>query len=229
MKEKADIGDMLRMSINERLEPHLEPEDRNHQFREAVNALVAAIEAKDHYTGGHNRRVALFGCAIARHMGLDEDFIEDVRLSSLLHDVGKIGVHDHVLKKDSALDQEEWLHMKQHPEMGWKILAKMKSARSMQAISDGMRFHHERVDGLGYPFQLKGEEIPLIARIIAVADTFDAMTSTRPYRKGLDYDVAFEEILRHRGTQFDEIVVDGFIRAFKMERMGKERIRHGRA
>jgi HD-GYP domain-containing protein (c-di-GMP phosphodiesterase class II) len=190
------------------------------QYRQTVMALASAIEAKDQYTGGHNRRVAFFATLIARHLGLSPAEIEDVRLSSLLHDVGKIGIDDKVLKKDAPLDPDEWEHMKQHPELGWKILGK---AKCLKRIVDGMRFHHERTDGMGYPLKLKGEEIPLIARIISVADAFDAMTSNRPYRKGLNYEVAYEEILRCRGTQFDEKVVDGFVRAFKMERMGKKR------
>lgn len=190
------------------------------QFYETVYAMATSIEAKDRYTGGHTKRVALFSVLIAKHMGLSKEDIEDVRLSAILHDIGKIGIDDKVLKKDAPLDKQEWEHMKQHPEMGYKILAHVKS---MKKISDGMRFHHERPDGFGYPLGLKGEEIPLIARIISVADTFDAMTSTRPYRKGLEYDVAYEEIVQNKGKQFCEKVVDGFIKAFKLERMGKKR------
>jgi len=199
-------------------------ENLRDQFHETVMALATAIDAKDKYTGGHTRRVALFSELIARHMGLPPEEVYDVRLSATLHDVGKIGIDDKVLKKEAPLDSGEWEHMKQHPEMGWKILANVKC---MKKIYDGMRFHHERPDGLGYPLKLKGEEIPLIARIISVADTFDAMTSNRPYRKGLEYDVAFEEIVRNRGTQFDEKVVDGFVRAFKMDGMGKKRFSDG--
>lgn len=190
------------------------------QFEETAMALATAIEAKDRYTGGHTRRVALFAELIANHMGLDKEEVHEVKLSAILHDVGKIGIDDHVLKKEAPLSAVEWEHMKQHPELGWKILA---NVRCMKRITDGMRYHHERPDGLGYPKKLKGDQIPRIASIISVADTFDAMTSNRPYRKGLDYDTAFEEILRNRGTQFDEKVVDGFVRAFNMERMGKKR------
>lgn len=197
-------------------------ENVKNQFHETIFAMATAIEAKDRYTGGHTKRVALFSELIAKHMGLTKDEIHEVRLSAILHDIGKIGIDDKVLKKDAPLDKEEWEHMKQHPEMGYRILAHVKSMRS---ITDGMRFHHERPDGLGYPLGLKGEEIPMIARIISVADTFDAMTSNRPYRKGLDYDVAYEEIVKYRGTQFDEKVVDAFIKAFKLERMGKKRIK----
>lgn len=192
------------------------------QFHETVSAMALAIEAKDRYTGGHTKRVALFSVLIAKHMGLSKEEIYDVELAATLHDIGKIGIDDKVLKKPAALDKEEWEHMKQHPELGYRILAHVSS---MRIITDGMRFHHERPDGLGYPLGLKGEEIPMVARIISVADTFDAMTSTRPYRKGLDYDIAYEEIVRYRGTQFDEKVVDGFVLAFKLERMGKKRIK----
>ncbi len=191
------------------------------QFYETVSAMATAIEAKDRYTGGHTKRVAHFSVMIAKYMGLAKETIEDVRLSAILHDIGKIGIDDKVLKKDAPLDKLEWEHMKQHPEMGYRILAHVKS---MKTITDGMRYHHERPDGHGYPLGLKGEEIPLIARIISVADTFDAMTSTRPYRKGMEYEVAFEEIVQNSGKQFDEKVVDGFIKAFKMERMGKKKI-----
>jgi len=192
------------------------------QFLETVSAMATAIEAKDRYTGGHTKRVAMFSVLIAKHMGLSKEAIEEVRLSAILHDIGKIGIDDKVLKKDAPLDKVEWEHMKQHPEMGYRILAHVKS---MKTITDGMRYHHERPDGNGYPLGLKGEEIPFVARIISVADTFDAMTSNRPYRKGMEYDVAYEEIVRYAGTQFDEKVVDGFVKAFKMERMGKKRIK----
>lgn len=192
------------------------------QFLETIMAMATAIDAKDKYTGGHTKRVAFFSEMIAKHMGFDKEQIQEVKLSATLHDIGKIGVDDKVLKKEAPLDKVEWEHMKQHPDMGYKILAHVKS---MKTITDGMRFHHERPDGNGYPLGLKGEEIPMIARIISVADTFDAMTSNRPYRKGMDYDVAYNEIVQYRGTQFDEKVVDGFIRAFKIERMGKKRLK----
>lgn len=192
------------------------------QFYETITAMATAIEAKDRYTGGHTKRVALFSELIAKYMGMNREEIEEVKLSAILHDIGKIGIDDKVLKKQAPLESGEWEHMKQHPEMGYKILGHV---RSMKKITDGMRLHHERPDGLGYPLGLKGEEIPVIASIISVADTFDAMTSTRPYRKGLDYEIAYEEIVRNRGTQFDEKVVDAFIKAFKIERMGKKRIK----
>ena len=189
------------------------------QFMETVMAMASAIDAKDVYTGGHSQRVAQYSELIAQHMGLPADIVAEVRLGAILHDIGKIGIDDSVLKKESPLDKAEWEHMKLHPEKGYRILAQ---AKSMKRITDGLRYHHERPDGHGYPLGLMGSEIPLIAKIISVADTFDAMTSNRPYRRALEFDVAFAEIVRHRGTQFDEKVVDGFIKAFKMERMGKK-------
>jgi putative nucleotidyltransferase with HDIG domain len=191
------------------------------QFHETVFAMANAVDAKDRYTGGHTKRVAFFSEMIAKHMGLAKEQVEEVRLTAILHDIGKIGIEDKVLKKDAPLDKAEWEHMKKHPALGYKILADIPS---MKKISEGMRYHHERPDGNGYPEGLKGEEIPLIARIISVADTFDAMTSNRPYRKGMDYDAAFEEILQHKGKQFDEKVVDAFVKAFTLERMGKRRL-----
>lgn len=200
-------------------------ENLRNQFLETVTAMATAIEAKDRYTGGHTKRVALFAELIAKHMGLSKEQVAEIKLGATLHDIGKIGVDDKVLKKEAPLDAQEWEHMKLHPEFGYRILA---NVRSMKTITDGMRYHHERPDGNGYPLGLKGEEIPVIARIISVADTFDAMTSNRPYRKGLDYEVAFEEIVSNAGTQFDQKVVDGFVRAFKLERMGKKRIKEER-
>lgn len=191
-------------------------------FYETIESLASTIEAKDRYTGGHTKRVALFSTLIAKYMGMSREEVEDVKLAAILHDIGKVGIDDKVLKKQAPLEKDEWEHMKQHPELGYKILCHIKG---LKKITDGMRYHHERPDGLGYPMGLKGPAIPTIASIISVADTFDAMTSTRPYRKGLDYDVAYEEIVRHRGTQFDEKVVDAFIKAFKLERMGKKRIK----
>ncbi len=197
-------------------------QDLKNSFLETVSALASAIDAKDRYTGGHTKRVALFSVLIAKYMNLSKKEIHEVRLAATLHDIGKIGVEDKVLKKQAQLEGEEWEHMKQHPEFGYRILGHIKGLKN---ITDGMRFHHERPDGLGYPLGLKGDEIPLVARIISVADTFDAMTSNRPYRKGLSYEVAFQEIVKHRGTQFDENVVDAFVKAFTIERMGKKSVK----
>lgn len=218
-KEKR-LLDTLAHQVAIAVENSLLYQKLKNQFYETVFAMANAVDAKDRYTGGHTKRVAYFSEMIAKYMGLSRDQVEEVRLTAILHDIGKIGIDDKVLKKEAPLDKTEWEHMKLHPELGYKILAGIPS---MKKISEGMRYHHERPDGYGYPKGLKGEEIPLIARIISVADTFDAMTSNRPYRKGMEYEVAFAEIVQQRGKQFDEKVVDAFVKAFTLERMGKKR------
>lgn len=187
-------------------------------FFDTVEALAEAIEKKDRYTGGHTKRVVYYSMCVAKYMDLSHEQLEQVHLAAILHDVGKIGVEDSILKKQSALTKEEWVVMKSHPEQGYDIMSRVKGLKD---VIGGMRYHHERWDGKGYPLGLKGEEIPLIARIIAVADTYDAMVSTRPYRKGLDPQVAYDEIVLHSGSQFDPSVVIAFIEAFRNEKMGK--------
>lgn len=192
--------------------------DLKKSFFGTVEALAEAIEKKDRYTGGHTKRVVHYSVCIAKYMSLSSEEMERIRLAAILHDVGKIGVEDRILKKDAPLVEPEWEVMQTHPELGYDILRRVEGLREVTA---GMRYHHERWDGKGYPLGLKGEEIPLIARVISVADAYDAMVSTRPYRKGLDPKIAFEEIVRHRGTQFDPRVVEAFIQAFRREKMGK--------
>ncbi len=192
--------------------------DLKKSFYDTVEALAEAIEKKDRYTGGHTKRVVYYSLCIAKYLNLSDQELERIRLGALLHDVGKIGIEDKVLKKQAPLDPQEWKVMQTHPEQGYDIMGRVESLKD---VIGGMRYHHERWDGKGYPEGLKGVAIPLIARIIAVADTYDAMVSTRPYRKGLDPKVAFDEIVRHRGTQFDPSVVDAFVEAFQREKMGK--------
>ncbi len=183
-------------------------------FYEVVFALAEAIEKRDPYTGGHTKRVMEYSILIANQMGLDKDFIEKLKLSAILHDVGKIGVPDRVLLKQDKLDDEEYKIIKGHPKVGADILRKVKKLKEIIA---GVELHHERFDGKGYPYGLKGKEIPLSARIIAVADTYDAMTTTRPYRKGLSKDAAIEEIVKNKGKQFDPEIVDAFVEAMENE------------
>lgn len=188
-------------------------------FYETVEALAEAIEKKDRYTGGHTKRVVYYSECIGKYMTrLEEEERDQLRLAALLHDVGKIGIEDKILKKDSPLNEYEWPVMKQHPELGYEI---MKRVESLKSVVGGMRFHHERWDGKGYPLGLKGEEIPMVARIISVADTYDAMVSTRSYRKGLDPKIAYDEIVKHSGSQFCPTVVEAFVKAFQNEKMGK--------
>lgn len=187
-------------------------------FFNTVEALAEAIEKKDHYTGGHTKRVVYYTMCIAKYMHLTPEELERMRLSAILHDVGKIGIEDSILKKPSPLDPAEWKIMQTHPELGFDIMGRVEG---LQDIIGGMRYHHERWDGKGYPLGMKGEEIPLMARVIAVADTYDAMVSTRPYRKGLDPKIAYDEIVKHSGAQFDPGVVEAFKQAFQKEKMGK--------
>ncbi len=175
---------------------------------QTILAIARAIDAKDEYTQGHSQRVATYSCALAEYMGWSEADCDNIYHIALLHDVGKIGVPDSVLKKSGPLTDEEFAQMRRHPDIGADIL---KTIRSLKGIETGTRFHHERYDGKGYPNGLKGDEIPLIARIICVADTFDAMTSTRCYRKRLDMDVARAELRRCAGTQFDPAIVEEFL------------------
>ncbi|OGQ50800.1 MAG: hypothetical protein A3J24_01675 [Deltaproteobacteria bacterium RIFCSPLOWO2_02_FULL_53_8] len=180
-------------------------------FYNTSEALAEAIEKRDPYTGGHTKRVLWYSLAIARHLGMNNDELEKVKLSAVLHDVGKIGIEDAILRKQGPLDERERAVMSMHPKFGGEIL---KRVPQLSDIVPGMLHHHERYDGLGYPDQLKQEAIPLIARIIAVADTYDAMTTTRPYRKGLSKEVALSELKKYSNVQFDGTVVDAFLRGF---------------
>ncbi|MBR4514036.1 MAG: HD-GYP domain-containing protein [Lachnospiraceae bacterium] len=167
---------------------------------EVMEALANTIDAKDKYTNGHSIRVAKYSRMISAKMGLDEETCENIYYMGLLHDIGKIGVPNEIINKPSRLNDEEYEIIKTHPVIGYEILSKIKSKPE---LLKGARWHHERFDGKGYPDGLSGEDIPLEARIIAVADAYDAMTSNRSYRKYLPQDVVREEIKKNLGTQFD--------------------------
>jgi HD-GYP domain-containing protein (c-di-GMP phosphodiesterase class II) len=171
------------------------------QFLETTEALVSAIDAKDGYTHGHSTRVALISRLIASEAGYSESECEHVYFAALLHDVGKIGVPDEVISKPGALTSEEFEQIKLHPILGHQILSSIKHS---PYLSVGARYHHERYDGTGYPDGLSGEDIPEIARIIAVADAYDAMTSNRSYRNALSQDVVRREMEAGLNTQFDK-------------------------
>ncbi len=173
----------------------------------AMRALAEAVDAKDEYTRGHSTRVADYARDLAELMGLDAGFVELVHVSGTLHDVGKIGVPDSVLKKTDKLTDEEFEEIKKHPALGEKIVGQLPMLKD---ALPGVRHHHERWDGKGYPDQLAGEDIPLLARILAVADTYDAMTSDRPYRKGMPVAVARRIMLENSGTQFDPALLPVF-------------------
>jgi putative nucleotidyltransferase with HDIG domain len=171
-------------------------------------AIVGALDLRDTETEGHSLRVQGLSLAIARALGCTEEEMEIIGLGALLHDIGKIGVSDQVLRKPGPLTDEEWEEIRRHPELGYRFLRRLTIAG---AVADIVRAHHERWDGRGYPLGLAGEEIPLGARIFAVADAFDAMTSNRPYRRARTRDEAIAEIVRCSGTQFDPRVVEAFL------------------
>jgi putative nucleotidyltransferase with HDIG domain len=182
-------------------------------FFNAITALAYALEAKDVYTSGHSQRVTEISEAIAEHLGLPRETIEKIRLAGLVHDIGKIGVRESVLNKPGSLSDEEFKHVRLHSQTGERIL---KPIVDDKEILKAVRHHHERYDGAGYPDGLKGEQIPQLARIIAVADTFDAMTSERSYRKALTEEEACAEVERCRGTQFDPEAADAFLEVWRV-------------
>jgi len=173
-----------------------------------VRAMVSAIDAKDPYTCGHSERVGLVGRFLGKQLGLDEEECERVYLAGLLHDLVKLGVPDSVLRKPGPLSEEETRQLQVHPERGWAIL---RDLDQLQHLVPGILCHHERFDGRGYPDGLAGEEIPRIARVLAVADSYDAMVSNRPYRQGMPHEKV-EKILRDgSGTQWDPEIVDALL------------------
>ncbi len=174
-----------------------------------LSALVNALDAREHETEAHSRRVGEYALHLAEVMGMAPAAREDIRKGALLHDVGKIGISDRILLKPGKLTPEEWVEMRRHPEIGYWILA---GSLELRVSSEIVIAHHERWDGEGYPHRLTGEEIPLGARIFSVVDTFDALTSNRPYRRGESYESARSEIEMNAGTQFDPIVVEHFLR-----------------
>lgn len=185
---------------------------------DTASALVSAIDARDKYTKGHSERVSHYTLVIVAEMieeGLieyDRRFLEAAQLAGLLHDVGKIGIDDAILNKPSSLTDEEFVIMKSHADIGINIL---KPIKGLKEIADGAKYHHEKYDGSGYPYKLKGEEIPLLGRIIAVADAYDTMVTNRPYKAGRKPDEAFAELERCSGTHFDPDAVAMFLKAYR--------------
>jgi putative nucleotidyltransferase with HDIG domain len=173
----------------------------------AIEALARAIDARDPYTYGHSARVAAFSLEIADELGYPQDKREGLRRAALLHDIGKIGIEDHILRKAGALNYAEAKHMREHPVIGHHML---KDVPFLHSSLSGIRHHHERWDGTGYPDALGGETLPLQVRILSVADVFDALTSDRPYRAAMSMAEAMEMITREAGRQFDPAVVAAF-------------------
>ncbi|MFH1853937.1 MAG: HD domain-containing phosphohydrolase [Candidatus Omnitrophota bacterium] len=190
-------------------------EREKESYFQTVLALAQTVDEKDAYTRGHLERVFLYGMSVAEELKDSSGFMEDINIDDLkaalrLHDIGKIGIPDAILNKNDKLTPDEWSIMKQHCDIGARILEPIEKLKNVATI---VRHHQEKYDGTGYPDGLKGDEIPLEARIIAVVDAFHAMTSDRPYRKALSEEVALTELKNNAGTQFDPVIAAAFIRA----------------
>jgi putative nucleotidyltransferase with HDIG domain len=213
-EEIADLSEnfnVMSTSIRDAFEKVQRAARENQElFLSSIRALAAAIDAKDPYTRGHSERVARYASAIAREMGLPTDEARKVRLSALLHDVGKIGVDDRIIRKPTALTDDEFELMKAHPVKGAAI---METIPQLADIIPGMKYHHEKWEGGGYPDGLKAEQIPLQARIVAVADAFDAMTTTRPYQKAMEVSYVLERLREMSSKRFDGSVVEALARS----------------
>ena len=189
-------------------------EDQRPEIRmdELIEIILTVLDARDPYTFSHSLRVTEIAVLIANDMKLPAEKIRTIHKAAYMHDIGKVGIPDRVLNKMGRLTRDEMLYMQAHPRIGYNVLSRLPY---FKGIAEIVLYHHERWDGLGYPAGLKGEEIPLESRIIAVADAFDAITSDRPYRKGQTMAFGIEEILRHREEQFGPRVVDHFLNICK--------------
>jgi len=217
----------IKLSVNRALEKRkLELEIREYQqhledkvteqsgrirasYLNSIRALVYALEAKDQYTSGHSQRVADISAAIAKELHLPQESIDKVVLAGLVHDIGKIGIKESVLNKPGALTEEERSHVQKHPEIGERIMGPIADDEEILQI---IRHHHGFFNGRGYPDELQGYQLPLGARILAVADAYEAMTSERPYRRAMSDEAACSELIRCKETQFDPEVADAFLR-----------------
>jgi len=197
-------------------------EELRESYMQTLTALANAVEARDIYTRGHTERVWYMAELIGREMGWNEDKLWEVRMGGIVHDIGKIGVPDAILNKPEALSQEEFEVMKQHPVCGAKIL---EGIPFLKPAVPYVLYHHERFDGKGYPYGLRGGDIPIQGRLMAVVDTFDAITSDRPYRKSKGFELAIKEIKDCSGTQFDPKVARIFVEAWEHGKIDKERLK----
>ena len=211
------VTNVTLLKLSEEVE-HLK-EDQRAVCEMAARSMLKSLQCKDDYTFGHSMRVAYYSLCLGREAGLNSEELYQLEMSALFHDIGKIGVPDSVLLKPARLDESEFQQMKRHPEMSAEIL---EGFEPLQDVAKNAKHHHERFDGRGYPDGLKGEDIPYFSRIILIGDTFDAMTSTRPYRKGLPYEVAFEELREFAGSQFDPQLVEYFVEAMRKEQSKNE-------
>ncbi len=187
-------------------------EENRDLFMGSIRMLANAIDEKDPYTRGHSERVAYYSACVAKHLGMSPEEVERVHVSGIIHDVGKIGIEDKILRKAAALTDDEYEIMKQHPTKGEHILDAVPLLK--EKAGDGL-MHHENVDGSGYPRGLRGPDIPLFGRIVSVADAFDAMTTDRPYSKAMTFEAAVDRLKFLRGKKFDTQCVEAFEDAFK--------------
>ena len=206
MSNSHDLSEVARYRITEQ-------EDKfRSQILSVACTLVSLVDLRDSYTGGHSTRVAAYTRRMGLRLGLEERTLDTTVLAASLHDIGKIGVPDHVLLKPGKLTEEEFEYIRKHSEFGWMVL---RNLEGMEEASLMLLHHHERFGGGGYPGELSGEDIPFGARMIAVADAYDALTTDRPYRKGRTHQDALNEILRNVKTQFDPVIVEAFTQSFE--------------
>ncbi len=204
----VSLADQVAIALdNSRLYQELEE-----MFFQTTDSLADAIEKRDPYTGGHTQRVTQYSLAIAKYFQLKPLEKKWLKITSVLHDIGKVGIEDQILKKPERLTSKEFEMIKRHCDIGVEIV---EHVRQLRESIPGVKYHHEQLDGKGYPSGLKGDEIPVLAKIVAVADTFDAMTTDRPYRRAMDKQAAIKELERCSGTQFDKKVVEAFIQAYQ--------------
>jgi len=194
-------------------------EDINESYKELedlfiklIRVMINSLDAKSPWTKGHSERVSLYAEQIAQEMLFESDEIKNIRLAGLLHDIGKIGTFDYLLDKPGKLTPEEFEIVKRHPAQGAAILIEIKQLHDIIPL---VKYHHEKIDGTGYPYRLKGDEIPIGARILHVADSYDSMTSDRPYRPAPSIEYALSELDKHKGTQFDPRVVEAFLKVLE--------------
>lgn len=183
-------------------------QDLSELFYKTIKSIAHALDAKDQYTHGHSMRVTLYSLALAKSLNLEDELLEEIEITGLLHDIGKIAIPEKILLKPGKLTPEEYDVIKTHPDLGKRLV---EGIDKLKVVSTWLKYHHERYDGKGYPDGIAGEQIPISSRIIAIADTYDAMTSTRAYRQALSHQEAIDEIHNCAGTQFDPELANLFI------------------
>lgn len=207
-KGELEAANLQLTATNQRLRESLSALDESQNI---IFTLALALESKDSYSSGHSERVAEYATEIAKFINLSKEDQLNIYRASILHDVGKIGIPDAILNKPNALNEEEWAIMKSHPERGEAICSKLNFAQEILPI---IRYHHEHYDGKGYPDALSGEKIPFLARLVSIADTVDAITSSRPYRAAGTFEKACAELQKGSGTQFDPALVEAFVNLY---------------